>query len=100
MRRLLRPRLIFSTLAIAVLATIAGTWLYTQSNAATRTVEQKLEDRLGTVVRFESLSVGVTGTTISQVRIHERDTGEETEPFVTVRKVDLDLNALAARDNT
>lgn len=96
MRRLLRRRVVVSALAIALLAAFAGAWLYTKSDAAKQSVQQELEERLGTTVRFDGLTVGLTGTTISDVRIHERDAGAESEPFVSIRDVDLDISAFGA----
>src|SRR5262249_6954227 len=53
-------------------------------------------ERLGTTAQFERLSVGVTNTSVSGLKIYEHGTPPESEPFVDVGEVKLDLSLLGA----
>src|SRR5262245_16429689 len=96
MRRLLRWRLFLSVLVLGLSAVLIGGWQFTRSEAAAQLVCRKLEERLGTTTQFERLSVGVTNTSVSGLKIYEHGTPPESEPFVDVGEVKLDLSVLGA----
>jgi hypothetical protein len=96
MRRLLRWRVLLSALILLVTATLLGAWQFTRSDAAARLVSQKLEERLGTTTHFERLSVGVSSTSVTGLRIYEQGAGADAEPFVAVGEVHLGLSLIDA----
>src|SRR5688500_18584190 len=96
MRRLLRWRLALPALLLLALSALSGSWLFTRSEAAARLVTQRLEERLGTAARFDRLSVGVSSTSVSNLKVYEHGTGPDSDPFVSVGEVDLDLSAVGA----
>jgi len=95
MRRLLRWRLLLSVFVLALSAVLIGGWQYTRSEAAAQLVSRKLEERLGTTAQFDRLSVGVTNTSVSGLKIYEHG-APNAEPFVDVGEVKLDLSLLGA----
>jgi hypothetical protein len=96
MRRLLRWRFLLSAFVLLLAAALVGGWQFTRSEAAARLVSQKLEERLGTTAQFERLSVGLSSTSVSGLKIYEHGTGPDAEPFVDVGEVNLGLSALGA----
>ena len=95
MRRLLRWRLILPGLLFILTVALVGGWQFTRSKAAARLVSQKLEDRLGTTAEFDRLSVGLTSTSVSGLKIFEQGSEPNAEPFVAVGEVNLGLSVLA-----
>jgi len=59
-------------------------------------VSQKLEERLGTTAHFERLSVGVSSTSVSGLKIYEQGAEANAEPFVAVGEVELGLSLIDA----
>jgi len=96
MRRLLRWRVLLSALILLLTAALLGAWQFTRSEAAARLVSQKLEERLGTTAHFERLSVGVSSTSVSGLKIYEQSADQSAEPFVAVGEVQLGLSLLGA----
>src|SRR5438105_4435123 len=95
MRKLLRRRLAASIFSLTALA-VAGGWGLSRSPIAGRLVERKLEERLGASVEFDRAAVGITGTTVENLRLHERGSGADSAPFLTVGKLDLNVGAVGA----
>src|SRR5262245_651261 len=96
MRRLLRWRVLVSTLIVLIALGVFGAWQFTRSQVAARLVSQRLEERLGTTAHFEQLSVGVSSTSVSGLKIYEQGTGADVEPFVAVGEVQLGLSLFGA----
>jgi hypothetical protein len=95
MRHLLRRR-VAVPLFILIAAIFATGWILSRSPIAGRLVERKLEERLGATVQFDQAAVGVTGTTVTNLRVHERGSGPDSLPFLTVGKADVNVGAAGA----
>jgi hypothetical protein len=96
MRRLLRRRFVLPALVLGVATALVGAWLYSRSESAALLVQQKLEERLGAVARFDRMSVGLSGTTVSGLKLYERDNGTDSEPFISVGEAEVDVAAVGA----
>jgi hypothetical protein len=97
MRRLLRWRVALLVPFCLFAAVVLGGWLYTRSDAAAQLVSRKLQERLGTAATFDRLSVGLTSTSVSGLKVFEHGADSASaEPLVSVDRVELDLSALAA----
>jgi hypothetical protein len=96
MRRLVRWRVIVPTVVLLVAAAIIGVKVYTRSDAAARLVSDKLQARLGTVAKFNNLSVGISSTNVSDLHIYEHGAGPNAEPFLAARDVELNVGAIGA----
>jgi hypothetical protein len=96
MRRLLRWKVVLPTLVLLVVAAVVGVKLYSRSDAAARLVGEKLGTRLGATTRFERLSVGVSSTSLSALRVYEAGAGPASEPILKAGEVDLDVGAVGA----
>src|SRR5262249_58026813 len=64
------------------------------SEAAARIVARKLEEQFGTPVQFDRLSVGVTGSSVSGLRVYERGADPTGDPFLAVGTADVDVSAI------
>ena len=96
MRRLLRWKVILPTLVLLVVAAVVGVKLYSRSDAAARLVGEKLGTRLGATTQFERLSVGMSSTSLSALRVYEAGAGQASEPILKAGEVDLDVGAVGA----
>src|SRR5262249_59619502 len=61
---------------------------------AARIVARKLEEQFGTPVQFDRLSVGVTGSSVSGLRVYERGADPTGDPFLAVGTADVDVSAI------
>ncbi len=95
MRRLLRRRVIVPVLIVVAGLFTTGYFL-SRSEIAGRLVERKLEERLGTIADFDGAAVGITGTTVTNLRIHERHSGPDSTPFLTVGTAEVNVGAVGA----
>jgi len=96
MSRLLRWRVIFPAVVLLVVAAVVGIKFYTRSGAAARMVGEKLEARLGAVTKFDRLSVGLSSTSLSDLRVYEPGSSQATEPVLAAGEVDVNVGALGA----
>lgn len=96
MRRLLRWRVVLSGLVLLVVAALVGIKVYTRSDAAARMVGERLEARLAAPTRFERLSVGLSSTSLTDLRVYEPGASAAAEPILAAGEVDVDVGALAA----
>ncbi|HKB03100.1 MAG TPA: hypothetical protein VKD90_12820, partial [Gemmataceae bacterium] len=96
MRRLFRRRIVLSAIALLLLTGLAGCWLYCHSDAAASLVARKLEEQFGTPVRVDSLSIGVSGTSATGIRVYEHGTDPTGQPFLAVGSADVDVSAVGA----
>jgi hypothetical protein len=96
MRRLLRWRVILALTIVLVAVGVGGIWLFSRSDAAARMVSERLEARLGTTTRFERLSVGVSSTRLSELRVYEPGGSLAAEPVLAAGEVDVDVGAVGA----
>ncbi len=93
MKRLLRWYIALP--AIAVIGFIC-VHLYLRSDTAAVLVREKLEESLGTSAQFESMSVGLTESSVSSLKLYEKDSGPGSEPFLTSKRVDVDIASVGA----
>ena len=96
MRRLLRWRVILIAAVVLVAVAIGGIWVFTRSDAAARMVSERLEARFGTTTRFERLSVGVSSTKMSELRVYEAGGSLASEPVIAAGEVEVDIGAVGA----
>src|SRR5262249_22450661 len=94
MRRLLCWRVALTALGLLLAAGLIGGWLLLRSEAAARIVARKLEEQFGTPVQFDRLSVGVTGSSVSGLRVYERGADPTGDPFLAVGTADVDVSAI------
>jgi hypothetical protein len=95
MRRFFHWKRLLPAVVLVLVASAIGVYLYCRSDSAARLVQEKLEDRLGMPTEFDSMSVGISETTINGLRIREADS-PTAEPFVAVAKADVDVAAVGA----
>jgi hypothetical protein len=95
MRHLLRRRVAVPVIILFAAVFVTG-WIVSRSAIAGRLVERKLEERLGTTVQFDQAAVGVMGTTVTNLRVHERGSGPDSTPFLTVGRADINVGAAGA----
>ena len=96
MRRLLRWRVVLLAVVLLLLAAVVGIKLYTRSDAAARMVGDRLAARLGATTRFDRLSVGLSSTSLSDMRVYEAGASPSAEPVLTAGEVDVDVGAVGA----
>jgi hypothetical protein len=94
--RLPRRRTVLLTVALLLVGTVVGGWLYTRSAAATRLVSRKLEERLGTNVQIEKLDVGMGSTSVEGLKVYEYQAPTGADPVISVGAVNLDVSAFGA----
>jgi hypothetical protein len=95
MRLLLRRRIVVPVFILFAAIGACG-WVLSRSEIAHRLVERKLEERLGASAQFESVSVGITGTTVANLQLNERGSGADSTPFLTVGQVDFNVGVVGA----
>lgn len=96
MRRLFRWRVLVAAVAVLLAVAVGGVWLYSRSDAAARMVSERLEARLGVPTRFGGLSVGVSSTRMTALRIYEPGASAAAEPVLAAGEVDVDIGAVGA----
>jgi hypothetical protein len=96
MRRLLRWRVILAAAAVLFAVALGGIWLYSRSDAAARMVRERLEARLGVPTRFDSLSVGLKTTRMTDFKVYESGASLAAEPVLSAGEVDVDVGAVGA----
>ena len=96
MRRLFRWRIILAAAVVLIAVAVGGTWLFTRSDAAARMVNERLEARLGATTKFDKLSVGLSSSRMSALRVYEPGASVAAEPVVAAAEVDVDVGAIGA----
>jgi hypothetical protein len=96
MRRLLRWRVVLPIVVAIVVGAIVGVKLYSRSDAVARLVGEKLRAKLGTAAQFDKLSVGVSSTSLSDLKVYEQGADSSSQPFLAAGEVDLNVGAVGA----
>src|SRR5215813_4062669 len=87
-----RWRIVLAVVLTGMIILVVGAVILLNSPFAARKAAQILSDKLGARVEIDAVSVGLSGTTVTGVRVFERGALPGAVPLLAVRAVEADVS--------